>query len=166
MWCYALYLIIWTARENEAFASQIWSTRKRALSRGLKGFYEAKHTRVSPCAEGTLHERCSLHFSYTEGVLHCRASQFSRDKNKNPPRKVGFELCHRHNVFISSWTVRTAAKPQKLSGGEFLVRMTEPGSVNRCSRRDNQKTKALFAQSFWKKFFDYLLEFSRKRLCP
>ena len=105
------------------------------------GFYEAKHTRVFTCAEGTLHERCSLHFSYTEGVLHCRAPKFSRDKNKNPPRKVGFELCHRHNVFISSRTVRTAAKPQKLSGGEFLVRMTEPGSVNRCSRRDNQKNK-------------------------
>ena len=30
-----------------------------------------------------------------------RCTSVLRDKNKNPPRKVGFELCQRHNVFIS-----------------------------------------------------------------
>ena len=51
------------------------------------GFYEAKHTRVFPCAEGTLHERCSLHFSYTEGVLHCRAPKFIQEIIKNALHK-------------------------------------------------------------------------------
>ena len=42
-------------------------------------FYEAKHTLISPCAEGMLHRtKVLLHFSCTEGVLHLLLSSSKR----------------------------------------------------------------------------------------
>ena len=44
--------------------------------------YEAKHTLTSPCAEGTLHRRSRLHFSYTLGCASF-APQFIQEIIKN-----------------------------------------------------------------------------------
>ena len=48
------------------------------------------------------HYRISRPIGHFTNLRSGFISLFSRDKNKNPPRKVGFELCQRHNVFISS----------------------------------------------------------------
>ena len=49
--------------------------------------YEAKHTLTSTCAEGTLHRRSLLHFSYTARCASF-APQFIQEITKNAQHMV------------------------------------------------------------------------------
>ena len=50
---------------NEAFALANMKRQLRCREADVCNVHEAKHTLTSPCAEGTLHRRSRLHFSYT-----------------------------------------------------------------------------------------------------
>ena len=50
--------------------------------------YEAKHTLTSTCAEGTLHRRSLLHFSYTARCASLTCPQFIQEITKNAQREL------------------------------------------------------------------------------
>ena len=65
--------------------------------------YEAKHTRHSPCGEATLHERSSLHFSYTDRCASF-APQFIHEITKSTLHNAECFLKFRPLVEIISWS--------------------------------------------------------------
>ena len=80
-------------RKHEALASEYEAE--------AYGFYEAKHTLTSPCAEGTLHRRSRLHFSYTLGCASF-APQFIQEIKKAPCRsRVLFEISTKVEIISS-----------------------------------------------------------------
>ena len=107
----SLHSIIWTAEENEiTCVDEIrkcgWNLHfvqmKSEDEPRVEWNLPMNPTKSDFIASDFIH----LWWIYSaKGRFHC--SSVLRDKNKNPPRKVGFELCQRHNVFIS-WSFGNA----------------------------------------------------------